>query len=56
MSSFNKSVQIRVFEEELSIVASKSEEDKVSMQVALSKIIREWELAKNVKEHSEGGT
>ena len=54
MSKFGNSVQIRLFEEELHIVSTKATKDKSSMQIALSKIIKEWELAKNVKEHSGG--
>ena len=55
MSKFGNSVQIRVYEDELRIILDKSDGDECSMQIALSKIIREWELAKNVKEHSRGG-
>ena len=54
MSKFGNSVQIRVYEEELRIILDRSNREECSMQIALSKIIREWELAKNVKEHSGG--
>lgn len=37
------SKQLRVFEDELQIIFGKASKENVSVQIALSKIIKEWE-------------
>lgn len=43
LNSNKSSKQLRVFEEELQIIFGKANKDNISVQVALSKIIKEWE-------------
>jgi hypothetical protein len=56
MKKLETSRQIRVFEEEMDIIRRAAAKEGGSIQVTLSRIIKEWELIQYVRAHEQRTT